>query len=1201
MSVGGAADEAGAAYRRGVAALFVAQGLNGMRVDWLPTPRRVVSVGLETDFPVDDIEVQLDVGAMYLQAKRSLDFGRTMSEVAAQWVQGLRDPRFDRKRDYLIAVAGNPSEPVRRAAAVLNRRRAGDPILSGPESESIDRLGLCLREAGATETEVSEVMDRALVVEIRAEDGTDPDAERGRLLLDGRVVAPGRGGECWKALLALVGDAARGPVRRSIPQWLDLLRAQGLELMADGESSLAAHLEARRAAVGRYLDLLRQRGNVVDLAPLGCPVAPISFEDLDAGIQVHERDSDGRSHGDLLWWFRRLGRVLLTGLPGSGKSTLLRRIVARWSERDGWAIPISVSLAAVARRTVRGVTSVRHALLDLATEQLAAADALLVREALEEGLAEGDVVLFLDALDEARDEVPSMVAELRDFCAGISPDVDVLVATRDSAYAQGHTLGFLDLEVSAPRSAERAVLAVLRAIREAETVAESDEVWVARREEWVTGALSSDRALSQTPLVPVLLAMLAGGRNHPDLPRTRSVILEQVVVEAVARLVGARGAGLRGQLAGYESEVIQESFLVVSDALARRGGAERRDVLVGEVASWLYAAWGVPLGGMAEAAAHDVLTFWDESGIFVAEGGLPIVSPRVSLFLEIGAALSAAKLTGQDARDWVEEHSDAASIEMLILACGRSAVIAEAAARLALVDESQRGDAILTALCEALRQGAVLEGPTREEFLARLLSLVARGNREAWKACVFLAEFDLDPARQEELLREAERCLPPEHAQLARAVGGLTWGWTEDLRDEELERCLDIEDLPHLGPKEGTLRDGLLRDATAKRPLMEVREAAAKLLLPHRSDLAPKLAGLMQRSSMSTYQVLHAALVDCGHQELAANATRESMKGVWELAEGFADFRGATEKFLDDVASLAPSTELTRRQQRRMDELAMLVEALNLDVVSAWAVGDALEDFWQRWVRAVASLVRLPMPVIAAQAAIVRAEIEDEDTLYEPFLSLHLHPGDPDFGGWENVEESEECRDLALRALLGPPGLASVAALALASHPDSQETSDLILAEMNRVPPLSKLAAVWACFATSTDKRALAERLSQDRDASVREGVAQVSPVLSAGRVSELGERLLHDEDRRVVLAALRRIEKMVVVAPGDEVIATVSEIRDSADLPFTCYACGTVNEADRDSCRNCHIVTWKPSESAGKLLAQWGELGKGNVASELA
>lgn len=93
-SVGGAADEAGAQYRRGVAALFVAYGLNGIPFPGLPIgdPDAIVeAVALEADFPVDDLLVELRGGRLFVQAKRTLKFDRTMFEVTGQWLRAVRD------------------------------------------------------------------------------------------------------------------------------------------------------------------------------------------------------------------------------------------------------------------------------------------------------------------------------------------------------------------------------------------------------------------------------------------------------------------------------------------------------------------------------------------------------------------------------------------------------------------------------------------------------------------------------------------------------------------------------------------------------------------------------------------------------------------------------------------------------------------------------------------------------------------------------------------------------------------------------------------------------------------------------------------------------------------------------------------------------------------------------------------------------
>src|SRR6267154_5377317 len=80
-SEGGAADEAGGQYRRAVAALFAAHGLNGISFEGLPLggdQATVEGVALETDNPVDDVLVQFAAGRLFIQAKRTITFGRRL-------------------------------------------------------------------------------------------------------------------------------------------------------------------------------------------------------------------------------------------------------------------------------------------------------------------------------------------------------------------------------------------------------------------------------------------------------------------------------------------------------------------------------------------------------------------------------------------------------------------------------------------------------------------------------------------------------------------------------------------------------------------------------------------------------------------------------------------------------------------------------------------------------------------------------------------------------------------------------------------------------------------------------------------------------------------------------------------------------------------------------------------------------------------
>src|SRR5215813_4320952 len=74
-AIGGASNEAGAGFRRAVAAWIISYGLCGKNLPSLGLMRDdvPVMVALETDYPVDDIAVTLSSGFRVLfQAKSSL-------------------------------------------------------------------------------------------------------------------------------------------------------------------------------------------------------------------------------------------------------------------------------------------------------------------------------------------------------------------------------------------------------------------------------------------------------------------------------------------------------------------------------------------------------------------------------------------------------------------------------------------------------------------------------------------------------------------------------------------------------------------------------------------------------------------------------------------------------------------------------------------------------------------------------------------------------------------------------------------------------------------------------------------------------------------------------------------------------------------------------------------------------------------------
>ena len=451
-SAGGAGDEAGGEYRRGVAALFAAYGLNGLAFPDLPLPGPAVvaDVALETDDPVDDIVISFASGRMFVQAKRSLSLSRPLREAVKQWVAAVDDPDFDRVKDIVAIASGSLSGTANDLRQALARLREGG-ALTTRQRKSVETLRKMLRDAGASVETAELVLRRAHIMRLEVEEHGELDAARGTLLLDGHVVAKGAGATAWTTLLAIAGRAARLRIGHSIDGWLDELRKREISLTADAEASRAAHLEAQGKALRAYRQRIVERGERIDLTGLGATIPPIPLAKVDAGLEVFDPDEGDRTTHQLLWPLRRRGRVLLTGLPGGGKSVAMAAAASSWASREGWTIPIVVSLRPLADAHATRERPLRERILDLAVVSMSSRERPLVRDALDQALERGDAILFLDGLDEAADRRLPLIREISQRLDEVHRGTDVAVATRDVAYAGAHALlGFRHLRLARP-------------------------------------------------------------------------------------------------------------------------------------------------------------------------------------------------------------------------------------------------------------------------------------------------------------------------------------------------------------------------------------------------------------------------------------------------------------------------------------------------------------------------------------------------------------------------------------------------------------------------------------------------------------------------------------------------------------------------------------------------------------------------------
>ena len=92
--------------------------------------------------------MQFRVGRLFVQAKRTLNFGRPMREVTAQWVRALQDQRFRRTEDLIVAAAGNLSHGVLDLAEALDRLRDGATLFSSRQSCALSDSEICSGHMG---------------------------------------------------------------------------------------------------------------------------------------------------------------------------------------------------------------------------------------------------------------------------------------------------------------------------------------------------------------------------------------------------------------------------------------------------------------------------------------------------------------------------------------------------------------------------------------------------------------------------------------------------------------------------------------------------------------------------------------------------------------------------------------------------------------------------------------------------------------------------------------------------------------------------------------------------------------------------------------------------------------------------------------------------------------------------------------------
>jgi hypothetical protein len=1135
-AVGGAANEAGAGFRAGVAAYIGAHILRGQPfADLALLPEAAIprSFVLEADAAVDDIDITLTSGSALIQAKRRLDMA-SMKAAAEQWVKLADERPLDPERLRLVVTGAEATGEIKQLRKALERNRSEEAGgLTENERESLEKLRGFLAELPREVCEQALLCAVVWIADLEESDGLV--AKLGQALLEPGVVVAGQGERAWNALRRHAHELARKRLGATLEDLIDLMAREELTLTEDAGGLAAARHRERQAKLEEYRARVRARGESLDLSVLGAALPPLPLDEIDASVSVYEVPAKGdggdedSGNGGLAWALRRRGRALLLGLPGSGKSVALQAAAAHYAARPDWPLPIVASLQRVGRRLdSKGFSA---ALLEVAFENEPLDDQAALRDAATELLRRGDLAIFLDGLDESRSACTRIVAGLREALDQSDLAPEVLLSTRDVAYSHAHTLGFSDLRLAAPDRPEDTVRAILRASAEQRRLeGEEKQAWIEARWEWVRTRLDTDSKLRETPLMVALLTLAAA--DHDDdqtLPRGRAEVLRRVVDDVIGRWeTGHRIAGetaRMGSLEGGEAvHAAKASFAPIGELVYRDEGVSAAEATP-QLAAMLEERFG-QAPAAAEVAAAEALALWDEAGVFIGEGSDRRIRTRIQLFGELAHALTVCERSQEDQRDWALKQAEGGKeSQPLLLAAGLSPTVVEALAT--WVVEDPDAPHRLEICGKAIDQGASLGDDLAETLVERLLEAEGVDQDQLWNRAQLLVKLPVAANRQPQVLAFFDRLRGPQ-CLIARVLASESWLREDDEVEHDLDSLLEADPAGFMSAR-GKL-GWLGPDPDYQQAILT---ASRQLLTEERTDLARLVADRMRSAvSIRVSGQLRRLLVERGFSGVVADAERKAAAN-WESPLRFAEMLQEGEEtdreLVEIIAGFAePDEALDRISRRRLNRLVALMKTTRFAKAAA---GDATHGV-QREQAALAVAMRVAaqrgdvdLRKLAAEAVewLAVREAEEGKDRFGPLFMLNDGGIELELGTWRQVSDPVQSAVdlatavgsryqwiglLATRCLLRvAPATARDAALARLEELLERTTAApqravaLAISVVSPEPtlerfatderPMARRAAAWLAREGSKEELAVLRRLLGDPDGGVRKEAAE--------------------------------------------------------------------------------------------------------------
>ena len=1138
---------------------------------------------LEADVAVDDLVVELTGGgSAYIQAKTTLTFGRaadsSMGSVVAQWIELVGEKRLDRERDRLVAAAVRGSEAVRDLRKALRRRRrllAG--ALSLGEETALHKVTTLLD--GLDEPTQKLVLDCAVVWFADLEETDGLSARLGEALLEPGVVARDQGLRAWNVLRESARELARRRYGATLQDLMAKLADECLTLTADGEGYASAQREERRLLVSAYRERVARRGETLDFRGLGTPIPALSLAEVDAGVGVSPLPGgespvgDTERHGtDLLWALRRRGRAILVGLPGSGKSVALRAAAAGYARRATWPIPVVIPLDRLAR--IQRTMGFEEALLVAALRDEPVTARSHLRVALIDAIRDGSAAIFFDALDETRLSRHQIMASLEAGICEMSPSVEVLLTTRDVAYADAQTLGFPELRVLPPQEPMDTARAILRAVASERGLStrDSDE-WIKDRELWIGARLGADGSLRETPLMVVLLTMLAAEREVADLPLGRAHVLARVLDDVVVRWdAGLRLRGERPRLGSLEdrdaTNAARSAFVAIGHEVFEIGDPLRDEVL-DHLRGELGEAFRLTRE-RARSVAEDAMALWDEAGVFVISGTSGRVQGRLRLFAEVAEA---TRIVGQEAdrqRAWTQGAiwSEDAH-EAVLLAAGLSPVVSAELLATAAADADEAP--LLEFVAEAARQHVSMSESSLCDLVDAVTRLELSDDNELLRVALVVLDLPVGHADIPRALDFFNR-LSPARRIVVRAISVGSWARDDPAVRADLRAMMEIEPTSRIA------------FPTQHRAFVDPLYQRAVLVVADRidqaggGDIAQWLAERIRKGvaigaihSIRRQLEVHGfgALVE----EIDGARGRDGLADHWgDIVARHAEIE---DRFLQLIQELGTPEELSRVQARRLDGLADLVTTSDFGSAPEYEVSAGLENApgdLKLSLGVAALLGGLELGVVAAQARQVRQEIATEDQPGMPFHMLWDRGQTLELREWTRISDPVTTATALAEAMLcNYMWIAELALSCLEAAPAAARDAAFAVLEagLDQTRGRTQWLVSIGRLALAGDSDRL-QREESDPRPMVRRAVATMHswrPPSPQARTALL--KLLHDADRGVREETIRAVGTLGL---GTEL---VEPLRASVErsVGWQCWWCGADNGPELDRCHRCRTT----------------------------